>query len=99
MTEIMKDLGRGILITGLFYRRGTRNSTYGRHLRSGLFGQLFENGVPVQAVTEMNIADNHLKLWARLVEVGDDPSISYSLRSDPEPGLRKSRCFRRFERG
>jgi hypothetical protein len=43
-------------------------------------GQLFEKGVPVQPVSEMNIADNHLKLWPRLVEVANDPYPSSSAR-------------------
>jgi PmbA protein len=70
IAEIMKDLGRGILITGFI--GGNSNSTTG-DASVGIVGQLFENGVPVQAVSEMNIADNHLKLWARLLEVANDP--------------------------
>ncbi len=68
--EIMKDLDRGILITGFI--GGNSNSTTG-DTSIGIVGQLFEKGVPVQAVSEMNIADNHLKLWPRLVEVANDP--------------------------
>jgi PmbA protein len=68
--EIMKDLGRGILITGFI--GGNSNSTTG-DASMGIFGKLFEKGEPVQAVSEMNIADNHLKFWQRLVEVGNDP--------------------------
>jgi predicted Zn-dependent protease len=45
---------------------------------------LFENGVPVQAVSEMNIADNHLKIWPRLVEVANDP---YPYSSQRFPSL------------
>jgi PmbA protein len=70
VAEIMKDLGRGILITGFI--GGNSNSTTG-DMSIGIVGQLFEGGVPVQAVSEMNIADNHLKLWQRLVEVANDP--------------------------
>ena len=70
VAEIMKDLGRGILITGFI--GGNSNSTTG-DTSIGIAGQLFEKGVPVQAVAEMNIADNHLKIWQRLVEVGNDP--------------------------
>ena len=79
VAEIMKDLGRGILITGFI--GGNSNSTTG-DASVGIVGQLFENGVPVRAVAEMNIADNHLKLWPRLVEVGDDPCL-YSARRIP----------------
>jgi PmbA protein len=70
VADIMKDLDRGILITGFI--GGNSNSTTG-DTSMGIVGQLFEKGVPVQAVSEMNIADNHLKLWTRLVEVGNDP--------------------------
>lgn len=68
--EIMKDLGRGIFITGFI--GGNSNSTTG-DASVGIFGKLFENGKPVQAVSEMNIADNHLKFWNKLVEVANDP--------------------------
>ncbi len=70
VSEIMKDLGRGILITGFI--GGNSNSTTG-DMSVGIVGQLFENGIPVQAVAEMNIADNHLKLWTRFIEAADDP--------------------------
>jgi PmbA protein len=68
--EIMKDLGRGIFVTGFI--GGNSNSTTG-DASIGILGQLFEHGEPVQAVAEMNIADNHLKFWQRLAEVGNDP--------------------------
>jgi PmbA protein len=70
VAEIMKDLGRGILITSFI--GGNSNSTTG-DTSIGIIGQLFEKGVPVQAISEMNIADNHLKLWTRLIEVANDP--------------------------
>lgn len=68
--EIMKDLGRGIYITGFI--GGNSNSTTG-DTSVGIIGHLFEKGVPVQAIAEMNIADNHLKFWNKLVEVANDP--------------------------
>ena len=68
--EIMKDLGRGIFITGFI--GGNSNSTTG-DMSIGITGQLFEKGEPVHPVSEMNIADNHLKFWQRLVEAGNDP--------------------------
>jgi PmbA protein len=73
--EIMKDLGRGILITDFI--GGNSNSTTG-DASIGIIGKLFENGKPVQTVAEMNIAGNHLKFWNNLVEVANDPWI-YSL--------------------
>jgi PmbA protein len=68
--EIMKDLGRGILVNG--FLGGNSNSTTG-DFSVGISGQLFENGQPVQAVAEMNIADNHLSFWSKLIETANDP--------------------------
>lgn len=70
--EIMKDLGRGIFITGFI--GGNSNSTTG-DTSVGIFGKLFENGKPVQSVAEMNIAGNHLKFWNSLIEVANDPWV------------------------
>lgn len=81
VAEIMKDLGRGILITSFI--GGNSNSTTG-DASVGIVGQLFEKGVPVQAVSEMNIADNHLKVWTRLIEVANDP---YPYSSQRFPSL------------
>jgi PmbA protein len=75
--EIMKDLGRGIFITGFI--GGNSNATTG-DASIGIIGQLFEGGKPVQAISEMNISDNHLKFWNKLVEVGNDPYPYSSLR-------------------
>jgi len=77
LKEIMKDLGRGILITGFI--GGNSNSTTG-DASIGITGELFENGELVQAVAEMNIADNHLKFWNKLVEVANDPFLYSSWR-------------------
>jgi len=68
--EIMKDLNRGILINGFI--GGNSNLTTG-DTSIGITGHLFENGELAQAVAEMNIADNYLKLLPRLVEVANDP--------------------------
>jgi len=76
--EIMEDLRRGILITGFI--GGNSNSTTG-DTSIGIIGQLFENGRPVQAVSEMNIAGNHLKFWHGLVEAANDPWIYSSYRT------------------
>jgi PmbA protein len=67
---LMKDLGRGILITGFI--GGNSNSATG-DFSVGIIGKLFENGVPVQSVAEMNIADNHLSFWNKLLAIGNDP--------------------------
>jgi PmbA protein len=68
--EVMKDLGRGVFITGFI--GGNSNSTTG-DASIGITGKLFENGEPVQSVAEMNIAGNHLEFWKKLVEVANDP--------------------------
>jgi len=70
VAEIMKDLGRGILINGFI--GGNSNSNTG-DFSIGITGTLFENGELTQAVAEMNIADNHLKFWHKLAEAANDP--------------------------
>jgi predicted Zn-dependent protease len=41
----------------------------------GVIGKLFDQGQFVHNVAEMNIADNHLKFWNKLIEVDNDPWI------------------------
>jgi PmbA protein len=68
--EIIKDLGKGILITD--FLGGNSNPTTG-DFSIGIFGQYFEGGKIVYPVSEMNIADNHLKFWHKLTECANDP--------------------------
>lgn len=75
--QIMKDLGKGIYITG--FLGGNSNGTTG-DFSVGINGQYFENGEIVHPVSEMNIADNQLKLWPKLVELADDPWLYSSNR-------------------
>jgi PmbA protein len=75
--EIMKDLGRGILISD--FLGGNSNSVTG-DFSVGIIGQLFDKGQIVHPVSEMNIADNHLKFWNKLVEAANDPWIYSSNR-------------------
>jgi PmbA protein len=70
--EIIKDLKRCILITGFI--GGNSNSTTG-DFSVGIIGKMFVKGQFVQNVAEMNIADNHLNFWNKLVEVANDPWI------------------------
>lgn len=79
--QIMKDLGRGIYITG--FLGGNSNSTTG-DFSVGIIGHLFENGEPTQAIAEMNIADNHLKFWNKLIEAANDP---WTYSSNQMPSL------------
>jgi len=67
--ELMKSIGRGILITDFI--GGNSNSTTG-DFSVGVSGLLFENGKPVLAIAEMNMADNHLEFWNKLTAVGND---------------------------
>jgi PmbA protein len=68
--EIIKDLGKGILVTD--FLGGNSNPTTG-DFSVGIFGQFFDGGKIVHPVSEMNIADNHLKFWHKLVECANDP--------------------------
>jgi PmbA protein len=77
VAAIMKDLGRGVLITDFI--GGNANSTTG-DASMGIIGTLFDKGVPAQPVAEMNIAGNTLDLWGRLIEVADDPWPYSSMR-------------------
>ena len=77
VAEIMKDLGRGILITDFI--GGNANSTTG-DASIGITGHLFENGEITQAIAEMNIAGNTLDFWSKLAEVANDPWPYSSLR-------------------
>jgi PmbA protein len=76
--EIMKELKRGIFITGFI--GGNSNSTTG-DASIGIIGQYFENGRPVQALSEMNVAGNHLQFWQRLIETADDTWVYSSQRT------------------
>lgn len=75
--EIIKDMDRCLLITGFI--GGNSNDTTG-DFSVGIIGKLFNKGQFVQNVAEMNIADNHLKFWNKLIEVGNDPWIYSSAR-------------------
>ncbi|MBN1144434.1 MAG: TldD/PmbA family protein [Bacteroidales bacterium] len=70
--EIIKDLGRCILVTD--YIGGNSNATTG-DFSVGIIGKLYDKGQFVQNVAEMNVADNHLTFWNKLVEVANDPWI------------------------
>jgi PmbA protein len=74
---IIKDLDRCILITGFI--GGNSNSTTG-DFSVGIIGKLYEKGNFVQNVAEMNIADNHLNFWNKLVEAANDPWIYSQIR-------------------
>ncbi len=70
LDEMTKDIKRGILITGFI--GGNSNGTTG-DFSFGIVGQLIENGLPVQAINEMNISENSKEFWKKLIETGNDP--------------------------
>jgi PmbA protein len=74
----MKELGRGVLVTGFI--GGNSNSSTG-DFSAGIQGFYFENGSIVKPVAELNIAGNHLEFWKQLVGLGNDPYEYSSLRS------------------
>ena len=75
----MKELGKGILITG--FLGGNSNSNTG-DFSAGIQGFLFEGGEIVKPVAELNIAGNHLSFGKQLVGLGDDP-YPFSARRSP----------------
>ncbi len=70
LAELQKTMDKGILITG--FTGGNSNEATG-DFSIGIRGHWIENGVPRQAIAEMNLAGNHLKIWNRLVATGADP--------------------------
>ena len=78
VAQIMKDLGKGVLITGFI--GGNSNSTTG-DTSVGIIGTLLEHGELTQPVAEMNIAGNHLQLWQKVAEAADDPWLYGSWRT------------------
>ena len=78
IAEIIKAIGRGILITDFI--GGNSNSTTG-DFSIGIFGQYFENGSLVHPFAEMNIAGNHLQIWNRLLDTANDPWVYSSYRT------------------
>jgi len=79
---MLADLDKGLFVTG--FLGGNSNSTTG-DFSLGVRGFFVEKGRPVHAVSEMNVAGNHLEFWKRLVEVGNDP---FAYGSNLAPSLR-----------
>lgn len=75
--SITKDLPKCLLITD--FLGGNSNSTTG-DFSIGIFGKLFEKGQFRQNIAEMNIADNQLNFWNKLIEVSNEPWLSSSVR-------------------
>jgi PmbA protein len=67
---IIADLDEGIYVTS--FLGGNSNGTTG-DFSVGIKGYYVKNGAIAHSISEMNMAGNHLELWKRLVEVGNDP--------------------------
>ena len=70
LDALMAELNAGILVTGLV--GGNSNDATG-DFSFGVRGQWIEKGLPVKAVSEMNLSGNHMEVWRRLIEPGSDP--------------------------
>ncbi|MDD2594719.1 MAG: TldD/PmbA family protein [Bacteroidales bacterium] len=69
LSAIIKDVDKGILVTG--FNGGNFNSSTGDY-SFGVQGFYFEKGNIVHPVSEMNITGNLISLWNNLLYIGDD---------------------------
>ena len=69
---------QGVLVTG--FLGGNSNATTG-DFSLGVNGVRIRDGQLAEAVSEMNVAGNHLELWKRLAAVGNDPYPQSPLRT------------------
>ncbi|MBI5529583.1 MAG: TldD/PmbA family protein [Deltaproteobacteria bacterium] len=74
---MLKDIKEGVLITS--FLGGNSNDATG-DFSFGIRGFLIKKGAFVHPVAEMNITGNHLEIWKRLVEVGNDPYLYSTMR-------------------
>lgn len=79
---LLSEMGTGLLITG--FSGGNSNPATG-DFSIGVRGQWIQEGKMMGAVSEMNLAGNHLSFWKQLVGTGDDPYLYSSIRC---PSLR-----------
>ncbi|MFH2010124.1 MAG: TldD/PmbA family protein [bacterium] len=77
LKKLLQAMGTGVLITG--FSGGNSNSATG-DFSIGIRGQWIEKGRPTRAVSEMNLAGNHLSFWKQLRELGNDPFPYSSMR-------------------
>ncbi len=78
LEEILRLTGRGILVTG--FNGGNQNIATG-DFSYGIQGFLFEDGVKVRPVSEMNITGNLRELWNNVTAIGDDPATKSKWRT------------------
>ncbi|MBR4986550.1 MAG: TldD/PmbA family protein [Proteobacteria bacterium] len=69
LDAMIADVKDGIYVTGLL--GGNQDDVRG-DFSHGIVGVAIENGKLTTPVSEMNITGNHLELWNRLSEVGND---------------------------
>ena len=70
LEELQASVKKGIFLTG--FNGGNSNSTTG-DFSFGISGFYIENGKLVNPINEMNVSGNSKDLWAKLVELGNDP--------------------------
>jgi len=70
LEEILKDIKKGIFVTGFI--GGNSNSTTG-DFSFGLVGLLVEDGNIIKPVNELNLTGNGNDFWNQLVQLGNDP--------------------------
>lgn len=70
LEALISSVNEGILVSG--FLGGNSNPATG-DFSFGITGFHIKDGHIHQPISEMNITDNHLKLWQRLVAVGNDP--------------------------
>lgn len=82
--SMMKDLNRGIFVTG--FNGGNCNPSTG-DFSFGIEGYLFENGKISHPIKEMNMTGNIINLWNNIIHIGTDfrkcsrwqiPSLAFS---------------------
>jgi PmbA protein len=81
LNQLMDQIGNGLLVTG--FNGGNSNATTG-DFSFGISGFLFENGLIVRPINEMNISGNAKTFWKQLIETGNDP---YPYSSVQAPSL------------
>ncbi len=78
LDALIAQAGDGLLITG--FLGGNSNSTSG-DFSLGVEGFRIRAGTLAEPLSEMNLSGNHLAFWKHLVEVGNDPWESSTLRT------------------
>jgi PmbA protein len=78
LAALLADVKEGLYVTG--FLGGNSNSTTG-DFSLGVKGFRIRKGQLAEPVSELNVADNHLALWKKLVALGNDPYAYSTLRT------------------